>query len=131
MCVCISSPPLSSGEYYRDEVCDGVQESLSSSSLRRKLFLDGRDDMNGGSDTSNPASPERARPTEQRPPLGRGREGAARGGSGGEALSYTLSSPLSCGVAVPTPSTVSRVLPVQLKLIESKCILFGNYCRYA
>uniref|UniRef100_A0A3Q4HIX8 Protein aurora borealis n=1 Tax=Neolamprologus brichardi TaxID=32507 RepID=A0A3Q4HIX8_NEOBR len=69
------------GEYYRyEEVCDPVQESLSSSSLRRKLFLDGQNSYIG-SDSSSPPSSE------------------------GEAVSAIFSSPSACGVSAPTPST--------------------------
>uniref|UniRef100_A0A3B4XMT3 Protein aurora borealis n=1 Tax=Seriola lalandi dorsalis TaxID=1841481 RepID=A0A3B4XMT3_SERLL len=73
------------GEYYRcEEACDAMQESLSSSSLRRKLFLDGQGSYSG-SDSSSP--PRRVE------------------GSEGEAISSIFSSPLSCGVLAPTPST--------------------------
>lgn len=88
---------LSSGDYYRhEEVCDAVQESLSSSSLRRKLFLDGQASYSG-SDSSSPPSPERSHGRQERPSLNQG-EGV---------ISSIFSSPLSCGVSVPTPSTVS------------------------
>ncbi|XP_071376514.1 protein aurora borealis [Centroberyx affinis] len=96
------------GEYYRcEEVCEAVQESLSSSSLRRKLFLDGQGSINSGSDNSSPPSPERAHTSEQRPPLGQGGEGVVGGGEGseGEAMSSIFSSPLSCCTGAPTPST--------------------------
>uniref|UniRef100_A0A665VVF2 Protein aurora borealis n=1 Tax=Echeneis naucrates TaxID=173247 RepID=A0A665VVF2_ECHNA len=70
------------GEYYRcEEACDAVQESLSSSSLRRKLFLDGQG-SHSSSDSSSPPSPERR-----------------------IAISSIFSSPLSCGVPAATPST--------------------------
>lgn len=45
------------GDYYRtEELTEQVQESLSSSSLRRKLFLDGHD---SGSESSTPSSPDK------------------------------------------------------------------------
>uniref|UniRef100_A0A3P8SAL2 Protein aurora borealis n=1 Tax=Amphiprion percula TaxID=161767 RepID=A0A3P8SAL2_AMPPE len=75
-------------EYYRyEEPCDAMQESLSSSSLRRKLFLDGQGSYSG-SDSSSPPSPERS-----------------QGVDGSEVMSSIFSSPLSCGVSAPTPST--------------------------
>ncbi|XP_070968789.1 protein aurora borealis-like [Oncorhynchus clarkii lewisi] len=88
------------GEYYRlKEVSqqDQVQETLSSSSLRRKLFLDGQ---GSGSESSNPPSPE-----------GGGGEGEPPGGEGGgdrDFLSPMSASPLSCplsGRSALTPST--------------------------
>nr|XP_029502835.1 protein aurora borealis-like [Oncorhynchus nerka] len=88
------------GEYYRlKEVSqqDQVQETLSSSSLRRKLFLDGQ---GSGSESSNPPSPE-----------GGGGEGEPPGGEGGgdrDFLSPMSASPLSCplsGMSALTPST--------------------------
>uniref|UniRef100_A0A3Q1G5B6 Protein aurora borealis n=1 Tax=Acanthochromis polyacanthus TaxID=80966 RepID=A0A3Q1G5B6_9TELE len=85
-CSTIKSPCLFfsfSGEYYRyEEPCDAMQESLSSSSLRRKLFLDGQGSYSG-SDSSSPPSPDRS----------------------SEVMSPIFSSPLSCGVSAPTPST--------------------------
>ncbi|XP_035029298.1 protein aurora borealis [Hippoglossus stenolepis] len=95
------------GEYYRnEEACEAVQESLSSSSLRRKLFLDGRGSYSG-SDSSGPPSPERSHPREETPSLTR-RERAAgwiEGTEGVEAMSSVFSSPLSCALSAPTPST--------------------------
>ncbi|XP_044069763.1 protein aurora borealis [Siniperca chuatsi] len=89
------------GDYYRhEEVCDAVQESLSSSSLRRKLFLDGQGSYSG-SDSSSPPSPERSHARQERPSLNRG-EGAV---GGVEAISSIFCSPLSCGRSAPTPST--------------------------
>ncbi|XP_029601785.1 protein aurora borealis [Salmo trutta] len=86
------------GEYYRlKEVSqqDQVQETLSSSSLRRKLFLDGQ---GSGSESSSPPSPE-------------GGEGEPPGGEGGgdrDFLSPMSASPLPCplsGMSALTPST--------------------------
>eukprot|EP00063_Salmo_salar_P048416 XP_014023251.1 PREDICTED: protein aurora borealis isoform X4 [Salmo salar] len=86
------------GEYYRlKEVSqqDQVQETLSSSSLRRKLFLDGQ---GSGSESSSPPSPE-------------GGEGEPPGGEGGgdrDFLSPMSASPLPCplsGMSSLTPST--------------------------
>lgn len=86
------------GEYYRFEPCDTVQETLSSSSLRRKLFLDGK---GSGSDSSTPPSPERYR---------RGLNESEDATEGNvipevEGVSSIFSSPLSCGISAPTPST--------------------------
>lgn len=79
------------GEHYKvEEVSEQVQETLSSSSLRRKLFLDGH---GSGSESSNPPSPERA-PHMDSP-------------SGKEAKSSSLMSPLQCDVPILTPSSVS------------------------
>ncbi|XP_047458360.1 protein aurora borealis isoform X2 [Mugil cephalus] len=94
------------GDYYRcEEACDAVQESLSSSSLRRKLFLDGQGSYSG-SDGSNPPSPEREHARQERSSYSR-TEGAIGGveGSEGEAISSIFSSPLPRGTSAPTPST--------------------------
>lgn len=93
------------GDYYRyEEAYEAVQESLSSSSLRRKLFLDGRGSCSG-SDSSSPPSPERNQANQDRPTLNR-EEGTV---GGVETKSSLFSSPLSCGVRVQTPSTVSKI----------------------
>lgn len=87
------------GDYYRyEEACEAVQESLSSSSLRRKLFLDG---LGSSSDSSGPPSPERNQASLGRPTLNR-EEGAT---GGVEATATLFSSPLSCSVRAQTPST--------------------------
>ncbi|XP_018599063.1 protein aurora borealis [Scleropages formosus] len=76
------------GDYYKtEEVSEQVQETLSSSSLRRKLFLDGN---GSGSESSTPSSPERS-------PI----EGLLeRSGA-----PVSVVSPLQCGAAVLTPSS--------------------------
>uniref|UniRef100_H2LLD3 Protein aurora borealis n=1 Tax=Oryzias latipes TaxID=8090 RepID=H2LLD3_ORYLA len=74
------------GEYYRnDEACDAVQESLSSSSLRRKLFLDGQFSYSSSDSSTPPRSGPRPMCSEGENPV--------------------FSSPLSCGISAPTPST--------------------------
>ncbi|KAM3605825.1 uncharacterized protein V6R79_005394 [Siganus canaliculatus] len=89
------------GDYYRnEEACEAVQESLSSSSLRRKLFLDGQGSYSG-SDSSGPPSPERSHARQGRPSLNEVEE--AEGGV--EAISSIFASPLSCGMTAKTPST--------------------------
>uniref|UniRef100_A0A8C9TRG4 Protein aurora borealis n=1 Tax=Scleropages formosus TaxID=113540 RepID=A0A8C9TRG4_SCLFO len=79
---------VSPGDYYKtEEVSEQVQETLSSSSLRRKLFLDGN---GSGSESSTPSSPERS-------PI----EGLLeRSGA-----PVSVVSPLQCGAAVLTPSS--------------------------
>ncbi|XP_066517093.1 protein aurora borealis [Hoplias malabaricus] len=74
------------GDYYKtDEPSEQVQESLSSSSLRRKLFLDGH---GSGSESSTPPSPDRE----------------VHCGSG-EMMSTVIFSPPQCGIAANTPSS--------------------------
>uniref|UniRef100_A0A8C2I7L0 Protein aurora borealis n=1 Tax=Cyprinus carpio TaxID=7962 RepID=A0A8C2I7L0_CYPCA len=75
------------GDYYRtEELTEQVQESLSSSSLRRKLFLDGHD---SGSESSTPSSPDRY--SHNIPPSSR------------ETMSSVIVSPLQCGIPAGTP----------------------------
>ncbi|XP_074532513.1 protein aurora borealis isoform X2 [Halichoeres trimaculatus] len=89
------------GEYYRqEEVCEAVQESLSSSSLRRKLFLDGQVSYSG-SDSSSPPSPESCNAGQGRHSLNKG-VGAP---DAVKAISSVFSSPLSCRMSARTPST--------------------------
>ncbi|KAM6916689.1 protein aurora borealis [Xenentodon cancila] len=91
------------GEYYRcEDAYEAVQESLSSSSLRRKLFLDGQSSYSG-SDSSAPPSPERVNPRQKRSPSNRDPARVER--SQGEAAPSVFSSPLSCGMSALTPST--------------------------
>ncbi|XP_036395876.1 protein aurora borealis [Megalops cyprinoides] len=77
------------GDYYKmDEVSDQVQESLSSSSLRRKLFLDG---IGSGSESSTPSSPDRSpQEVEHR---------------SSEVLCPVSVSPLQSGMAALTPTS--------------------------
>ncbi|XP_061692365.1 protein aurora borealis [Syngnathoides biaculeatus] len=84
------------GEYYRSEevASDASQESLSSYSLRRKLFLDGRG-SSSGSDSSSPPSPTRRQSQEERLLLTQNFV----------TQSAISSSPLSCSVSASTPST--------------------------
>ncbi|XP_033835992.1 protein aurora borealis [Periophthalmus magnuspinnatus] len=92
------------GEYYRyEETCDTVQESLSSSSLRRKLFLDGQ---GSGSDSSTPPSPVRGL-SEQSRLQAEGIDSATENLHipERETVSSIFSSPLSCGIPTATPST--------------------------
>ncbi|XP_057703774.1 protein aurora borealis isoform X2 [Corythoichthys intestinalis] len=88
------------GEYYRNEESgsDSSQESLSSSSLRRKLFLDGQGSLSS-SDNSCPPSPEKynSRRREERSPSTQGKVFVGP--------ASIFSSPLSCGVSASTPST--------------------------
>ncbi|XP_032397111.1 protein aurora borealis [Etheostoma spectabile] len=92
------------GDYYHyQEACDAVQESLSSSSLRRKLFLDGQGTYSS-SDSSSPPSPERSHARNERLSLNRG-EGALGEVAEGETILSIFSSPLSCGELAATPST--------------------------
>ncbi|XP_038149802.1 protein aurora borealis isoform X2 [Cyprinodon tularosa] len=92
------------GEYYRyEEACDAVQESLSSSSLRRKLFLDGHFSYSS-SDSSTPPSPERANGRFEGP------SPHDRAGAGGqdverETLTPVFQSPHVRGRSEKTPST--------------------------
>ncbi|XP_067259574.1 protein aurora borealis isoform X2 [Chanodichthys erythropterus] len=75
------------GDYYKtEELTEQVQESLSSSSLRRKLFLDGHD---SGSESSTPSSPDRN--SHSVPPSSR------------EMMSSVIVSPLQCGIPTGTP----------------------------
>ncbi|KAG1933610.1 protein aurora borealis [Pimephales promelas] len=75
------------GDYYKtEELTEQVQESLSSSSLRRKLFLDGHD---SGSESSTPSSPDRN--SHNIPPSNR------------EMMSSVIVSPLQCGIPSGTP----------------------------
>ncbi|XP_016399597.1 protein aurora borealis-like [Sinocyclocheilus rhinocerous] len=75
------------GDYYKtEELTEQVQESLSSSSLRRKLFLDGHD---SGSESSTPSSPDRY--SHNVPPSSR------------EMVSSVIVSPLQCGIPTGTP----------------------------
>ncbi|KAL7824491.1 hypothetical protein AOLI_G00328750 [Acnodon oligacanthus] len=74
------------GDYYRtEEVSEQVQESLSSSSLRRKLFLDGH---GSSSESSTPSSPDRE----------------THNGNG-DTKSSVIVSPLKCGNTAATPSS--------------------------
>ncbi|XP_072513659.1 protein aurora borealis [Salminus brasiliensis] len=74
------------GDYYKtEEISEQVQESLSSSSLRRKLFLDGH---GSGSESSTPPSPDRE---------------AHDGGR--EMMSSVIVSPPKCGITTATPSS--------------------------
>ncbi|KAG7467100.1 hypothetical protein MATL_G00149760 [Megalops atlanticus] len=77
------------GDYYKmDEVSEQVQESLSSSSLRRKLFLDG---IGSGSESSTPSSPDRSpQEVEHR---------------SSEVLCPVSVSPLQSGMAALTPTS--------------------------
>ncbi|KPP57456.1 protein aurora borealis-like, partial [Scleropages formosus] len=93
------------GDYYKtEEVSEQVQETLSSSSLRRKLFLDGN---GSGSESSTPSSPERS-------PI----EGLLeRSGA-----PVSVVSPLQCGAAVLTPSSVGITCQVTIGQFSSSPI---------
>ncbi|KAM9804137.1 LOW QUALITY PROTEIN: protein aurora borealis [Neosynchiropus ocellatus] len=94
------------GEYYRnEEPCDAVQETLSSSSLRRKLFLDGQSSPSG-SDCSSPPSPEHGPAGKENSPLGQ-KDPSEKDmvAFEGEAVSSIFSSPTTCRALAPTPST--------------------------
>lgn len=87
------------GEHYRfEEPCDTVQESLSSSSLRRKLFLDGQ---GSGSDSSTPPSPVRGLSEPHRLQA----EGTHTAAETFHVPASISSSPSSCGISTATPST--------------------------
>ncbi|XP_012719434.2 protein aurora borealis [Fundulus heteroclitus] len=93
------------GEHYRcEEACDAMQESLSSSSLRRKLFLDGQVSYSS-SDGSTPPSPERATGRVRGPSPHRGAAVAGGEGIRGGALTSVFLSPHACGRSAQTPST--------------------------
>ncbi len=118
--LCLSVSSLSSGDYYRhEEACEAVQESLSSSSLRRKLFLDGQGSYSG-SDSSSPPSPERSHARQERPSPNQ-EEGVV---GGVQAVSSVFSSPLSCGISAPTPSTVSWIYIYNASSVLFYCYLF-------
>ena len=91
-----------------------MQECLSSSSLRRKLFLDGQD-SHSGSDHSGTSSPERS------PATGPMSTGVRAGSLGApKVASSFLSSPLACDIMATTPS--STVSHGDYKAFNSKCI---------
>uniref|UniRef100_H3BYS4 Protein aurora borealis n=1 Tax=Tetraodon nigroviridis TaxID=99883 RepID=H3BYS4_TETNG len=99
------------GHYYRheEEAGDPVQESLSSSSLRRKLFLDGQSSFSG-SDSSGPPSPERGfsrRGQFSSSPIQNGRFRDCSLGSIASPLLPHRSSP----AGLPTPSVSPIVVP--------------------
>ncbi|XP_061600741.1 protein aurora borealis [Cololabis saira] len=93
------------GDYYcYGEAYEAVPESLSSSSLRRKLFLDGQASYSG-SDSSAPPSPERVHARQERSSSSRDGAPATVERCQQEPVSSVFSSPLSCGMSALTPST--------------------------
>ncbi|XP_030235135.1 protein aurora borealis isoform X1 [Gadus morhua] len=92
------------GDYYlSQDASEGVQECLSSSSLRRKLFLDGQD-SHSGSDHSGTSSPERS------PATGPMSTGVRAGSLGApKVASSFLSSPLACDIMATTPSSTGQL----------------------
>ncbi|CAL8254994.1 unnamed protein product [Lota lota] len=91
------------GEYYlSQDTSEAVQECLSSSSLRRKLFLDGQD-SHSGSDHSGASSPERS------PTVGPRSTRVSVGSLGApKVVSSFLSSPLACDTMATTPLSTGQ-----------------------